>query len=162
MAPHSRSWGFPRWRGYGSSQEATVRRMCDRDSCGNAGEHKAPVSPKRLDEFYWFCQEHAEEYNRNWNYFQGRDHEEAAEEERRSRWNGKQSCWETVDGAPRMTVEARGAMLVLGVQSGDGIGEVKSAYKRLAKEHHPDRGGDPEKFKSITRAYSILVERLKE
>ncbi|MGQ3176017.1 MAG: molecular chaperone DnaJ, partial [Blastomonas fulva] len=26
----SSDWGFPRWRGYGSSREAQTVRMCDR------------------------------------------------------------------------------------------------------------------------------------
>lgn len=34
--------------------------------------------------------------------------------------------------------------------------EVKAAYRKLAMKHHPDRGGDPEKFKEINTAYSII------
>lgn len=36
--------------------------------------------------------------------------------------------------------------------------EIKKAYKKAALEHHPDRGGDPEKFKEISHAYSILSD----
>jgi DnaJ family protein A protein 2 len=36
--------------------------------------------------------------------------------------------------------------------------EVKKAYKKAALEHHPDRGGDPEKFKEISHAYSVLSD----
>eukprot|EP00971_Amphidinium_carterae_P342408 6481703-Amphidinium_carterae.1 len=32
-------------------------------------------------------------------------------------------------------------------------GDIKKAYRKLAVKHHPDKGGDPEKFKEITRAY---------
>ncbi len=31
--------------------------------------------------------------------------------------------------------------------------ELKKRYRTLAKENHPDRGGDPEKFEQITKAY---------
>jgi curved DNA-binding protein len=34
--------------------------------------------------------------------------------------------------------------------------EIKKAYKRLANKHHPDKGGDQEKFKDISKAYEVL------
>lgn len=38
---------------------------------------------------------------------------------------------------------------------------IKSAYRRLAKQHHPDSGGDSEKFKQINHAYSIIGDQHK-
>lgn len=35
---------------------------------------------------------------------------------------------------------------------------MKSAYRRLAKQHHPDLGGDPEQFKIINEAYDVLSD----
>ena len=34
--------------------------------------------------------------------------------------------------------------------------EIKAAYKRLAKQHHPDKGGNAADFERIKRAYEIL------
>ena len=34
--------------------------------------------------------------------------------------------------------------------------EIKQAFKKLAKQHHPDRGGDQTKFKEANEAYDTL------
>ena len=34
--------------------------------------------------------------------------------------------------------------------------DIKTAYRKLAREHHPDIGGNPEKFKQIDEAYRVL------
>ncbi|KAL7581434.1 hypothetical protein ACA910_022015 [Epithemia clementina (nom. ined.)] len=36
--------------------------------------------------------------------------------------------------------------------------EIKKAYFRLSKTHHPDKGGDEHKFKEINAAYEILSD----
>jgi curved DNA-binding protein len=34
--------------------------------------------------------------------------------------------------------------------------EIKSAYRKLAVEHHPDKNGDPIQFHAINEAYAVL------
>lgn len=46
---------------------------------------------------------------------------------------------------------------ILGVSQNATEKEVKSAYRKLAQQHHPDKnGGDDTQFKRINEAYSIL------
>ena len=37
---------------------------------------------------------------------------------------------------------------------------LRSAYRRLALGHHPDKGGDPVRFQLIVTAYEALMNRL--
>ena len=46
----------------------------------------------------------------------------------------------------------------LGVQRNAGVDDIKKAYRNLAREHHPDKGGDPEKFKEIQEAHEVLTD----
>jgi DnaJ family protein A protein 2 len=50
---------------------------------------------------------------------------------------------------------------VLGVKNTDSCTEIKKAYLKLARTHHPDKGGDPERFKEIVRASEILADEKK-
>ena len=36
--------------------------------------------------------------------------------------------------------------------------DIKRAYRRKAREHHPDAGGDAERFKEVTHAYEVLSD----
>lgn len=45
---------------------------------------------------------------------------------------------------------------ILNVNPGCTPEEARAAYIRLAKIHHPDRGGNPEKFQEIQAAYEIV------
>lgn len=47
---------------------------------------------------------------------------------------------------------------LLGVAPGASPEEVKKAYKKAAFQNHPDKGGDPEKFKEIGAAYAVLSD----
>lgn len=45
---------------------------------------------------------------------------------------------------------------ILGINPSATEEEIKSSYRKLARKHHPDRGGDTSKFQEIQEAYSVL------
>ncbi len=53
------------------SDETIEARPCDMPGCPKAGEYRAPKSRDRLTDYYWFCLEHVQSYNRSWNYLSG-------------------------------------------------------------------------------------------
>jgi curved DNA-binding protein CbpA len=47
---------------------------------------------------------------------------------------------------------------ILGIPKNATKDEIKKAYKAKAMEHHPDRGGNEEKFIEVLQAYEILSD----
>ena len=50
---------------------------------------------------------------------------------------------------------------ILGVNENASQDEIKKAYRKLAVEHHPDKGGDENKFKKISEAYDTIGDENK-
>jgi curved DNA-binding protein len=53
------------------------------------------------------------------------------------------------------------AYQTLGVQRNATEAEIKKAYRKLAGQHHPDKGGDTAKFQEIQSAYETLSDPVK-
>ena len=49
------------------------------------------------------------------------------------------------------------ALELLGLERGASLQAIKRAYRRLAKAHHPDLGGDVERFHRLDAAYRLLI-----
>lgn len=47
---------------------------------------------------------------------------------------------------------------LLGIKNTASQDEIKKAYRKLSTKHHPDKGGDAEKFKELVMAYNILFD----
>ena len=167
MAKQKRSddWGFPRWRSYADKGWSAARvRLCDREGCNQVGDRPAPKAPNSPERWY-FCEAHAAEYNKNWNYFAGLSPEEAARraaDEESGNAGFRQSAqwkWAGPGDGSRSREEMR-ALAVLGLDPDVEFKEVRGAYRSLAKEHHPDlKQGDKEaekRFREIQAAYDVL------
>ncbi|MXP26677.1 DnaJ domain-containing protein [Altererythrobacter indicus] len=160
----SNDWGFPRWRAYGSSREATNVRLCDRHNCDEPGDCPAPKAPNSPERWY-FCQKHAAEYNSKWDYFAGLEKEEA---EQRAQSESSENAgyaetafygWSGSGDGSRTQDELR-ALDLLGLDPDADFESVKKAWRNRAKEVHPDvRPGDEEaakRFQAYQLAYDVL------
>ena len=49
----------------------------------------------------------------------------------------------------------------LGVSETASDSEIKSAFRKLAGQHHPDKGGNEARFKEVNEAYDTLKNTAK-
>lgn len=139
-------------------------RLCDRHGCSEPGDRPAPKSPNSPDRWY-FCETHAGEYNRNWNYFEGLTAEEAAQREAEERRDAsgfaesKTNSWAGPGDGSRSRDEMR-ALELFELEVDADFDAVRIAWRRMAKSNHPDvKPGDAEaakRFQAIQAAYEVL------
>lgn len=158
-------------------------RACEWPGCGCDAAYPAPRGRDRLREFQWFCLDHIREFNRGWDFFKGMStadieaHQRADVTWHRPSWHfGTRTPDESLFddlfelfGQPkprqpqRPRTRGEEMMDVLGLSSGFTLDELKSRYKTLAKQHHPDlHGGDKEaeeRLKGINEAYTYLKQQ---
>lgn len=160
-------------------------RCCAWPGCDAEAGYRAPRSRDRLRDFQWFCLEHVREFNRTWDFFAGMSqpqidaHRHADFTWHRPSWRfgldglGGEG-WQDVFGLfeeagqhgqppQRPRTRAEEMMQRLALEAGFTLAELKSRYKSLAKQHHPDlHGGDKaaeERLKLINEAYTYLLEQ---
>jgi hypothetical protein len=73
-------------------------RPCDHAGCRRAATARAPKSREMLDQHYWFCQQHAAEYNRNWNFFAGMNEGQVRDYQKDEAFTGGRPTWEMKAG----------------------------------------------------------------
>jgi hypothetical protein len=73
-------------------------RACDHPGCRRAATARAPKSREMLEEHYWFCQPHAAEYNRNWDFFAGMSEGEIRKRQQEEMFTGGRPTWEMKAG----------------------------------------------------------------
>lgn len=61
-------------------------------------------------------------------------------------------------GGPSEPVDNESYYKLLGVERSASSEEIRKAFRKLAIKHHPDKGGDPEMFKEICKAYEVLSD----
>ena len=69
-------------------------RRCDHPGCSMPASARAPKSRDMMNEHYWFCQPHAAEYNRNWNFFAGMSEGEIRARQEAEQTTGGRPTWD--------------------------------------------------------------------
>ena len=102
-------------------------RRCEHADCLQPATAKAPMSRDRMNEHYWFCQQHAAEYNRSWDFFAGMN-EGQIERERERAATGDRPTWQFK--ASRYSREAAAFAAGTGRACADPLGIFRASRKR--------------------------------
>jgi len=145
-------------------------RACDHVGCRAPASTRAPKSREMMSEHYWFCQPHAAEYNRTWDFFAGMSEAQVREEQEKRR-TGDRPTWQFK--ASRFAREAasfsqragtgKGYADPHGVAGGKGKRQAEAPVRRLGKLERialADLDLDEEADVTlIRRRYTELVKR---
>lgn len=149
------------------SKRRANERACDHVGCERAGEHPAPKSRDQAGQFWYFCREHASEYNRRWNYFDGMSEAEfvsfqqGEEIGHRPTWTFKPGRGERVNRTRFFQAAAPGDAFRLFGRTGEAKAQAAprlsrlqvKALETLSLEESADRT-------AIRTRYAELVKRL--
>lgn len=171
-----------------SSDPEPSGHHCSWAGCVEPGNYKAPRSRAQLNQYQWFCLEHVQAFNKNWNYFEGMnedqiyafqkdamlghrptwksdinpDHLERKLDEALHRFFGGKPTPEQLATLKPINAKDKQALAVLDLEHPVALTHIKKQYRVLVKKHHPDvNTGDAkaaDTFKRLTEAYNHLLK----
>lgn len=151
--------------------------------CAAEGSHKAPKD-RNLQDHYWFCYEHVQEYNSAWDYFSGMSAMDIENHIVRSmlwdrptrRFDGLaaleeqlyRKAWQTyhhtdkeppkekstMAGINRDSPEFQ-AMAIMGLEPPLAMAAIKTRYKELVKKYHPDVNRDDPNAEELLKSINM-------
>lgn len=158
-------------------------KKCEHAGCTKAGTCRAPKS-RDLKEYWFFCQEHAAEYNKNWNFYANMTADEIEDDWERQTFGAPlrdkndanadaadyakfindfisgRSAFDRRPAPSKTPGPVTAALKVLGLPTTAGWRDVGTRYRALAKKYHPDTARDKEnaatEFTKISAAYETL------
>lgn len=71
---------------------------------------------------------------------------------------GMKALWENRANPARTLLERQQALNVLGLPPNATPQQIKRRYRTLAKQYHPDRGGNQQQMQRIIAAYELLTK----
>lgn len=101
-------------------------KPCQWPDCRRAATAKAPKSRERLSDFYEFCQAHAGEYNKGWNFYAGMTEGEIRAAQENEAMTGGRPTWEMKAG--KFTREAAAFAAKMGTTNTTGSGSWRDSF----------------------------------
>lgn len=148
-------------------------KQCDWAGCVSLGGCKAPKSPDRLREYYNFCQSHARDYNKNWNFFSGMSDADITEWQvgarhgHRPTWDVKKNTGERAQANKKRKTGSTSAtsegyeMFTNGKDEGIGISAPRKRLSKMQLQALTDLGLDETATKDdVRKRYTQLVKQL--
>lgn len=107
-------------------------RRCDHPGCLTAATAKAPKSRDLLGEFYWFCQPHAAQYNKSWDFFAGMSEGEVRARREDEAVTGGRPTWQFQAG--KFSREAAAFAAGAGRAFNDPLGIIRAAQRKAESQ----------------------------
>jgi hypothetical protein len=142
---------------------------CEWPGCTKLGRHRAPKGRDREGQYFAFCLEHVQQYNKSYNYFQGMDdealanwHKDAATGHRPT-WKLGENSW-AAHNASRSGRSSTGPRDPHGLFSGRGDAQPPSAKRPVRnaelKALHTLGLDETATAEEVKAKYKTLVKRL--
>ena len=128
-------------------------KPCQWPDCRRAATAKAPKSRERLNDFYEFCQPHAGEYNKGWNFYAGMSEGEVRAAQENEAMTGGRPTWEMKAG--KFSREAAAFAAKMGTANTKGAGSWQDSFGlfgRRTKEQVGPEGEDGLRLGKLERA----------
>ena len=162
-------------------------KICEHPGCKKPGKYRAPKT-RELKEYWHFCQEHAAEYNKNWDYYAGMSEAEIEadwesrifgaplKEQSKTHMDADDyvkfinqflSGRDTFDHAPQPTHRTLPGPVMTALKIFDlpvtaSWNDISTRFRALAKQYHPDTAKNKAdatiKFTQISNAYELLKQ----
>ncbi|MBN1325129.1 MAG: J domain-containing protein [Alphaproteobacteria bacterium] len=158
-------------------------KKCDHTGCDKAGTCRAPKS-RDLKDYWFFCQDHASDYNKNWNFYSNMTPEEIEADWEKQTFGAPlkdkekankdsadyanfindfltgRSKFDNVTSKKSLPSKIISALKVLDLPITITWRDIGTKYRMLAKKYHPDTSKQKKntstEFAKINEAYKTL------